>query len=65
MDPNTYETVTLQRGSARGREGLSGRKPAVEVLSTEGSPVQVDLPASVQLKVIEAPEGLRGDTAAM
>jgi elongation factor P len=36
---------------------------SVEVLFTEGRPVQVELPASVELKVIEAPEGLRGDTA--
>ena len=35
----------------------------VEVLSTGGRAVQVELPASVQLKVVEAPEGLRGDTA--
>ena len=48
----------------------TGQSPAkaienlrVEVLSTGGRPVQVELPASVQLKVVEAPEGLRGDTA--
>ena len=35
----------------------------VEVLSTGGRAIQVELPASVQLKVVEAPEGLRGDTA--
>ena len=35
----------------------------VEVVFTEGRPVQVELPSSVQLKVVEAPEGLRGDTA--
>jgi elongation factor P len=35
----------------------------VEVLYTEGKAVQVELPSSVQLKVVEAPEGLRGDTA--
>ena len=36
---------------------------SVEVLFTEGRPVQVELPSSVQLKVVEAPEGVRGDTA--
>ena len=35
----------------------------VEVLYTEGRAVQVELPSSVQLKVVEAPEGVRGDTA--
>ena len=33
------------------------------MLYTEGRPVQVELPASVQLKVVEAAEGVRGDTA--
>jgi elongation factor P len=36
---------------------------SVEVLYTEGRPVQVELPSSVNLKVVESPEGLRGDTA--
>ncbi len=36
---------------------------SVQVLYAEGKPVQVDLPASVSLKVVESPEGLRGDTA--
>ena len=29
----------------------------------EGEPVRLQLPASVEAKVIEAPEALRGDTA--
>ena len=48
MDPETYDTITLQ-------ENLIG--------DAEGKPVQVELPASVSLKVVESPEGLRGDTA--
>ena len=35
----------------------------VQVLYAEGKAVQVELPSSVQLKVVESPEGLRGDTA--
>lgn len=63
MDPNTYETVTLNENLlAEAKDYLVENLP-VEVLSTEGRPVQVELPSSVNLKVIEAPEGLRGDTA--
>jgi glycine cleavage system H protein len=36
---------------------------SVQVLYAEGKAVQVELPASVSLKVVESPEGLRGDTA--
>jgi elongation factor P len=63
MDPSTYETVTLDENLlADAKEYLVENLP-VEVLSTGGRAVQVELPASVKLKVIEAPEGLRGDTA--
>jgi len=34
-----------------------------QVLYAEGKAVQVELPASVSLKVIESAEGVRGDTA--
>ncbi len=62
MDPETYETITLN-------ENLLGEAKdyLVENLKVRCSPpkaaVQVELPSSVQLKVVEAPEGLRGDTA--
>jgi elongation factor P len=36
---------------------------SVQVLYAEGKPVQIEMPASVNLKVIESAEGLRGDTA--
>ncbi len=63
MDPNTYETITLDEHLlAEAKDYLVENLP-VEVLFTESRPVQVELPSSVQLKVVEAPEGLRGDTA--
>jgi elongation factor P len=36
---------------------------SVQVLYAEGKAMEVELPASVSLKVVESPEGLRGDTA--
>jgi elongation factor P len=35
----------------------------VEVLYAEGRPVEIELPSSVTLKVSEAPEAVRGDSA--
>ena len=35
----------------------------MQVLYAEGKAVEVELPASVSLKVVESAEGLRGDTA--
>ena len=34
-----------------------------EILFVDGNPVQLVLPSTVELKVIESPEGIRGDTA--
>ena len=36
---------------------------AYSVLFVEGKPVQIQLPAAISMKVTEASEGLRGDTA--
>ncbi len=63
MDLDTYETTTIQPELLDGsieylKEGL-----LVEVLLLEENPVSVDLPATVELKVTEASEGLKGDTA--
>jgi elongation factor P len=63
MDPETYDTITLNDNLLGEAKEYLVENLKVEVLSTEGRPVQVELPSSVQLKVIEAPEGLRGDTA--
>ncbi|CAN5526762.1 elongation factor P [soil metagenome] len=63
MDPETYDTITLNDNLLGEAKEYLVENLKVEVLSTEGRPVQVELPSSVQLKVVEAPEGLRGDTA--
>ncbi len=63
MNPETYETITLNDNLLGDAKEYLVENLKVEVLSTEGRPVQVELPSSVQLKVVEAPEGLRGDTA--
>ncbi len=63
MDPQSYETVTLQESLLGEAKDYLVENLPVEVLYTEGKAVQVDLPSSVHLKVIESAEGLRGDTA--
>jgi len=63
MDPETFDTITLNENLLGEAKDYLVENLKVEVLYTEGRPVQVELPSSVQLKVVEAPEGLRGDTA--
>ena len=63
MDPETYDTITLNDNLLGEAKEYLVENLKVEVLSVEGRPAQVELPSSVQLKVVEAPEGVRGDTA--
>lgn len=63
MDPETYETITLPGEILSDAKDYLVENLKVEVLSIEGRPAQVELPASVNLKVTESAEGLRGDSA--
>src|SRR5438034_11130228 len=63
MDPETYDTVTLQENLIGVAKVYVVENLSVQVLYAEGKPVQVELPASVNLKVVESAEGLRSDTA--
>jgi len=63
MDPDTYDTVTLQENLIGDAKEYLTENLSVQVLYAEGKPVQLELPASVSLKIIESAEGLRGDTA--
>ena len=63
IDPETYDTIAFQENLIGDAKDYLVENLAVQVLYAEGKPVQVELPASVNLKVVESPEGLRGDTA--
>src|SRR5207249_7012439 len=63
MDSETYDTITLQENLLGEAKDYLVENLSVQVLYAEGKAVQVELPASVSLKVVESPEGLRGDTA--
>jgi len=63
MDPETYETETLFPALLENLHEYLSENLAVDVLYAEGKPVEVELPSSVVLKVVEAAEGLRGDSA--
>lgn len=63
MDPESYETITFHKELLADSVDYLVENLAVEVLYAEGRPVQVELPSSVNLKVTESPEGVKGDTA--
>jgi elongation factor P len=63
MDPATYDTITLAENLIGEARDYLVENLSVQVLYAEGKAVEVELPASVSLKVVESAEGLRGDTA--
>jgi elongation factor P len=63
MDPETYDTVDLEENLLGDAKDYLVENLSVQVLYAEGKAVQVELPASVNLKVVESAQGLRGDTA--
>ena len=63
MDPETYETISLDESLIEDAKDYLVENLAVEVLYAEGKAVQVELPATVTMKVAESAEGVRGDSA--
>ncbi|MDP9290926.1 MAG: elongation factor P [Verrucomicrobiota bacterium] len=63
MDSETYDSISLNEDLLKEAKDYLVENLKVDVLSVEGKPVQIDLPSSVNLKVTESPEGVRGDTA--
>ena len=63
MDPESYETETFPPELINESADYLTENLAVDVLFAEGKAVEVELPSSVVLKVVESAEGLRGDSA--
>jgi len=62
-DPETYETVTLSPELVGGARNYLVENAGVTVTFVEDKAVSIELPSSVVLKVSDAPEGIRGDSA--
>jgi elongation factor P len=62
MDQETYEQISLGRDTVS--EALDFLEPSstVQMLTVDGKPAGVQLPASVELAVSETEPGIKGDT---
>lgn len=63
MDPETFESLTLQEEFVGDAKNYLTENLRVEIMFTNNQPAQINLPPSVNLKIVESPEGVRGDTA--
>ena len=62
-DPETYETVTLPPELVNDSKDFLVENGSVTMTFVEDKAVSIELPPSVVLKVTDAPEGIRGDSA--
>jgi elongation factor P len=63
MDLNTYETLSFDESLVGDNKDYMKEGQEVEILFVEGAAVSIDLPSSVELKVTQSSEGIKGDTA--
>lgn len=61
MDEATYEQVSFTKEQLKENAGYLTEGMTIKIKSFEGTPVVIDLPSEVNLKVIDAPPGVRGD----
>jgi len=62
-DPETYETVTVAPEIVGDGRNYLVENGSVTMTFVEEKAVSIELPSSVVLKVTDAPEGIRGDSA--
>lgn len=63
MNPETFEDVIIAKALISDQKEFLIENTSYSVLFVNDKPVQLQLPAAVEMKVIEAPDAIRGDTA--
>jgi elongation factor P len=62
MDEGTYEQFNLPRAEVESELVFLQPSSSVQLLTVDGRPAGIQLPASVELAVVETEPGVRGDT---
>ncbi|HCR37786.1 MAG TPA: elongation factor P [Opitutae bacterium] len=63
MDPETFDDIVLPLETVDPIKKFLVENNAYDILFVDGKSIEVQLPAAVEMKVTEAPEAIRGDTA--
>jgi elongation factor P len=63
MDTETYEQPTLSAEVLGGAVDYLTENMNLQISTHDGEPIDIVLPITVELKVVEAPPGFAGDTA--
>lgn len=63
MDPETFEDVILDEGLVEEAKDFLVETQTYSIMQVDGKPISIELPASIEMKVVESAEGVKGDTA--
>ena len=62
MEEDTYEQFSLPRESVSEELAFIPQSTSVQILTVDGKPAGLQLPASIELAVVETEPGVKGDT---
>lgn len=63
MDPQNYEQFSLSKEQAGNAQNYLKESTEIEILYFKEKPIKIELPIKIDLKVVKAPPGIKGDTA--
>lgn len=63
MDPETFEDTVLPTEICNDYKNYLVETNSYDIMLVDDKPVDINLPSAVEMKVIDAPEGIKGDTA--
>lgn len=63
LDPETFEDTVLPKEVIGDDKKFLVENNPYDILFVDDKPVTMNLPASVEMRVVDAPEGVKGDTA--
>ena len=63
MDEDTFDQFPLSRSQIKDELRYLVEQTSVDLVLFQGNPVTLELPTAVDLKVVDAPPGFKGDTA--
>ncbi len=63
LDTETGKEIALSKGKVGDQKFYMKEGDTVSIAESGGEPITLKLPVSVELKVVETPPGVRGDTA--
>jgi elongation factor P len=64
MDQDTFDQIAMNSGQLGDATDYLQDNMQLDLMTFEGEPISVEMPTSVELKIVQTDPGFRGDTAA-